>query len=44
MNEVNCTSHTHPQIISGAMRSAYCTLRLLHEVIAGTVLVPPLIR
>ena len=40
MNNVNCTSHHN----SGAMRSAYCTLRLLPEVMAGTVLVPPPIR
>lgn len=44
MNEVNCTSHTHPQNISDAIRSAYCTRRLLPEVMAGTVLVPPPIR
>ena len=37
MNEVNCTSHHN----SGAMRSAYCTLRLPPEVMVGTVLVPP---
>ena len=37
MNNVNCTS-CHK---SGAMRSAYCTLRLPPEVMVGTVLVPP---
>ena len=40
MNEVNCTSHHN----SGAMRSAYCTLRQLPEVMEGTVLAPPPIR
>ena len=40
MNNVNCTS-CHK---SGAMRSAYCTLRLPPEVMVGTVLVPPPVR
>jgi len=43
MNEVNCTSISPPNK-SGAMRSAYCPLRLPPEVMVGTVLVPPPIR